>query len=234
MSLPQTSTPDQVLGLSVHTLPQPEAALRQRTRMGRIKMLLVWAVCAAPVVASYLSYYVIKPQGRNNYGSLITPTVPLPPASQLHLQRLDGQAVAPEAMKGQWLLVVVAPAACDARCEQQLYLQRQLREVLGKDKDRLDRVWLVPDPTDAGGTPEPIRQALLPAMAQAWVLRAPAAEVKAWLQPEAGKDQEAHLYLVDPRGDWMMRFPAHADPTRVKKDLIKLLKASESWDAAGR
>ncbi len=231
MSLPQTSTPDQVLGLSVHTLPQPEAALRQRTRMGRIKMLLVWAVCAAPVVASYLSYYVIKPQGRNNYGSLITPPAPLPAASHLHLTQLDGQVVAPDALKGQWLLVVVAPGACDAGCEQQLYLQRQLREVLGKDRDRLDRVWLVPD---AGATPEPVRQALLPAMAQAWVLRAPAAELSAWLKPEAGQAQEAHLYLVDPMGDWMMRFPAHADPTRVKKDLIKLLKASESWDKAGR
>jgi hypothetical protein len=231
MSLPQTSTPDQVLGLSVHTLPQPEAALRQRTRMGRIKMLLVWAVCAAPVVASYLSYYVIKPQGRNNYGSLISPPVPMPTASRLHLTQLDGRRVAPDALKGQWLLVVVAPGACDAGCEQQLYLQRQLREVLGKDRDRLDRVWLVPD---AGATPEPVRQALLPAMAQAWVLRAPAAELGAWLQPEAGQAQEAHLYLVDPMGDWMMRFPVHADPTRVKKDLLKLLKASESWDKAGR
>jgi hypothetical protein len=134
-------------------------------------------------------------------------------------------------LKGQWLLVVVAPGACDAGCEQQLYLQPQLREVLGKDRDRLDRVWLVPD---AGATPEPVRQALLPAMAQAWVLRAPAAELGAWLQPEAGQSQEAHLYLVDPMGDWMMRFPVHADPTRVKKDLLKLLKASESWDKAGR
>jgi cytochrome oxidase Cu insertion factor (SCO1/SenC/PrrC family) len=232
MSMTTSSTPDQVLGLSVHTLPQPEAAARQRTRMGRLKMLLVWAVCAAPVVASYLSYYVIKPQGRSNYGALITPPVPLPAATGLHLSRLDGQPVAPDALKGQWLLVVVAPAACNAQCEQQLWLQRQLREVLGKDKDRLDRVWLLPQ--EAGAEPAPVRQALLPALAQAWVLRAPAAELQAWLKPEAGQTQEAHLYLVDPRGDWMMRFPANADPTRVKKDLLKLLKASESWDEAGR
>ncbi len=226
-----SSTPDQVLGLSVHTLPQPDAAARQRTRMGRLKMLMVWAVCAAPVVASYLSYYVFKPQGRSNYGTLITPPVPLPAPARLHLSRLDGQVVPPDALKGQWLLVVVAPAACNAQCEQQLWLQRQLREVLGKDKDRLDRVWLVPQ---VGAEPEPVRQALLPALAQAWVLRAPAAELQAWLQPDAGQTQETHLYLVDPRGDWMMRFPANADPTRVKKDLLKLLKASESWDEAGR
>jgi hypothetical protein len=39
----------------------------------------------------------------------------------------------------------VAGGACDATCEKHLYLQRQLRESLGKDKDRLDWVWLVPD-----------------------------------------------------------------------------------------
>jgi hypothetical protein len=71
-------------------------------------------------------------------------------------------------------------------------------------------------------------------MAQAWVLRAPAAELQGWLRPDAGQATEAHLYLVDPRGDWIMRFPANADPNRVKKDLLRLLKASESWDQAGR
>jgi hypothetical protein len=227
ISMSTPSTPEHLLGMSVHTMPQPDAAMQRRTRMGRLKMLLVWAACAAPVVASYLSYYVIRPEGRSNYGTLITPPVPLPTPAELHLRTVAGEAVQPQMLKGQWLLVVVAPGACDAVCEQQLYLQRQLREVLGKDKDRLDRVWLVPEG-------EPVRPALLPAMAQGWVLQAPMAELQAWLKPEAGKPLTAGMYLVDPRGDWMMRWPAQAAPTRVKKDLIKLLKASESWDLAGR
>ncbi len=227
ISMPTPSTPEQMLGLSVHTMPLPDAALQRRTRMGRIKMLLVWAACAAPVIASYLSYYVIRPEARSNYGTLIMPPVPMPSAADLRLRTVSGEAVQPQLLKGQWLLVVVAPGACDAACEQQLFLQRQLREVLGKDKDRLDRVWLVPEG-------EPPRAALLPAMAQGWVLQAPMAELQAWLRPEAGQDLSAGLYLVDPRGDWMMRWPAQADPSRVKKDLVKLLKASDSWDQAGR
>jgi hypothetical protein len=35
-----------------------------------------------------------------------------------------------------------------------------------------------------------------------------------------------HIYLIDPLGNLMMRFPKHADPNKVKKDLAKLLKAS--------
>ena len=67
---------DQPLGLTVHSLPLPqEAALEdaQRTRTGRWKMLLVMLVCAAPVVASYFTYYVIRPEGRRNFGELIEP-----------------------------------------------------------------------------------------------------------------------------------------------------------------
>ena len=216
-----------MLQLSVHSLPAAGASAAQRTRMGRLKMLLIWAVCAAPVVASYLSYYVIKPQGRTNHGTLITPPKPMSAEKGLSFTNLQGQTVAPQALQGQWLLVSVAGGACDAACERQLYLQRQLREALGRDKDRVDRVWLIPDQAE-------VRPALLPALAQAWALRVDASRLSQWLQPDVGQALGSHLYLVDPKGDWMMRFPADADPARVKKDLMRLLKANESWDEAGR
>ena len=227
MPPPDAASSNPLLQLSVHSLPSAGAASPQRTRMGRLKMLLIWAVCAAPVVASYLSYYVVKPQGRINHGTLITPPKPMAAEPGLAFTDLQGQAVAPRALQGQWLLVSVAGGACDAACERQLYLQRQLREVLGRDKDRVDRVWLIPDQAE-------VRPALLPALAQAWTLRVDAARLSQWLQADAGQTLSSHLYLVDPRGDWMMRFPADADPVRIKKDLMRLLKASNSWDEAGR
>jgi len=208
-------------------MPQVKSADEQRTRMGRFKMLLVWAVCAAPVVASYLSYYVFRPQGRTNYGELILPPKALPAGADLALTGLDGVAVKPASLKGQWLLVVVANGACDKQCETQLYLQRQLRETLGKDKDRLDRVWLIPDQSA-------VPAALMPGLKNAWVLRTNEAGLQHWLAPEKGQTLGAHLYLVDPRGDWMMRFPANANPSLVKKDLARLMKANESWDEPGR
>lgn len=227
MSHPDATRADPMIQLSVHSLPQAAGLPEQRTRMGRLKMLLVWAVCAAPVVASYFTYYVLKPQGRANYGTLITPTAPMPSDAAMPLHRLDGEVVKASSLKGQWLLVTVAGGACDAACERHLYLQRQLREVLGRDKDRMDRVWLVND--DA-----PVRANLAEGLKGAWVLRARQAELQAWLAPQAGQALDAHLYLVDPRGDWMMRFPVDADPARIKKDLTRLMKASESWDEAGR
>jgi hypothetical protein len=212
------------LSFTVHSMPRPSLDERSRTRMGRLKMMLVLLVCAAPVIASYFTYYVIRPEGRTNYGQLIDPQRPLP---ALSLRDLQGRPVAAESLRHQWLIVVVGGGACDAVCERNLYLQRQLREMTGKDRDRIDKVWLVTD--DA-----PIAPALLQGIAGAQVLRASREEVAAWLEPEAGQALGAHLYLVDPLGHWMMRFPAEADPSKVKRDLGRLLHASRHWDKAGR
>ncbi len=218
--------------MSVHSmagpdLADPAQAAERRTRTGRLKMLVVLLVCAAPVVASYLTYFVIRPEGRSNYGTLILPTRALP---DLVLQDLDGQPVPARSLRGQWLLVAVGPAACDAACEQRIFMQRQLREMLGRERDRLDKVWLITD----GAPLAPALRSAITAAVPVNALRADREAVARWLGPEAGHAIEDHLYLVDPMGEWMMRMPAQADPKRVKRDLERVLRASASWDTPGR
>ncbi len=168
----------------MHTVPvlDQSATRAPSTVAGRWKMLAVLLVCAAPVLASYFTYYVIRPEGRRNFGELIDPQRPLPP---LATRALDGRSGTLTALKDQWLLISVAGGACDARCEQNLYFQRQLRESLGKEKERLDRVWLVADEA-------PVRDALLPALASSAVLRVAPAEFAQWLEPAAGQRLEDH------------------------------------------
>ncbi|MBH1957719.1 hypothetical protein [Polaromonas sp.] len=197
------------------------------TRSGRWKMMLVLLVCASPVVASYFAYYVIRPEGRRNFGELIDPQRPLP---VMATESLDGKTGQLTALKNQWLLLSVAGGACDAHCEQNLYFQRQLRESMGREKERMDRVWLVNDTA-------PVRAALLPALASATVLRVAPGDVAQWLEPAPGKRLQDHLYLVDPLGNLMMRFPADMDAdaaAKAKRDLERLLRASSSWDKEGR
>lgn len=226
-------TPDagSPVGLTVHSLPTAalaDAAVR-RTSSGRWRMLLVLAVCAAPVIASYFTYFVIRPEGRTNYSDLIAPMRPLP--ADLPLADLQGHAVAAPTLVGQWLLVVVAAGACDATCERHLWLQRQLRETLGRDKTRLDKVWLIPD----AGTPSARTLAAIGApTTPVNVLRVPRAALAAWLQPAPGQALESHMYVVDPLGNWMMRVPPDAEPARLKRDIEKLLRASAGWDQPGR
>lgn len=221
---------DQPLGLTVHAMPLqgPEAgAASASLASGRLKMLAILLVCVAPVVASYFTYYVIRPEGRRNFGQLIDPAPALPDAATVSLSGAPGNL---RDLTGQWLLVSVSSGACNDACTRHLYLQRQLRESLGKDKDRVDWVWLINDEAM-------VPQALLPGLSQARVLRVKPVDVARWLSPQAGHALAEHLYLVDPMGQWMMRFPPGleaATATKVKSDLERLLRASASWDRAGR
>ena len=78
---------------------------------------------------------------------------------------------------------------------------------------------------------------LRPALARATVLRVDAAVLQAWLQPQAGHALGEHLYVVDPMGNWMMRFAPNMDvhgASLAKRDLERLMRASSSWDTEGR
>jgi hypothetical protein len=215
------------LTMTVHSLPsvhgEPQLRSPAEVRSGRIKLLLLFLVAASPVIASYFTYYVIRPEGRRNYGELVEQRA-LPTWTGTQLQ---GQTMSLGALKHQWLLISVADSACDGVCQRHLYLQRQLREGLGKEKDKLDWVWLH---TGTGDVPD----ALKPALSSATVLRVNAEQLATWLQPAAGLRLSDHLYVVDPMGNWMMRFPANVDPKRAKRDLDRLVRAASFWDQPGR
>lgn len=220
---------DQPLGLTVHSLPAVDAALDEaRRRSGRLKMLFVVLMCAAPVIASYFTFYVIRPSGGGAaYGTLIHPAVPMP---ALIGTDLEGRPVRLESLQHQWLLVLAGGGACPEACEQRLFMQRQLREMLGRERDRLDKVWLVTDDAPV----RPALRAALEATPAMHIVRLPQAAVSAWLKPDPGQAMDAQLYVVDPLGRWMMRMPPSPEPAKVKRDLDRLLRASGSWDQAGR
>ncbi|MRX09814.1 redoxin domain-containing protein [Pseudoduganella sp. FT25W] len=193
---------------------------------GRWKLLLVLAVCAAPLIASYFTYYVIKPKGgETNYGALIDPRAyPIPAMAST---TLDGKPARLEDYKGKWIMLKVGPSDCQQACQDQLFAMRQLRTMQGKEMERIERVWLITDE-------QPLETMLLRVNDGTRMLRAPAGVVEKWLPLEAGVADQAseHVYLIDPLGNLMMRFPKGAVSSdvdkvkRVHKDITKLLKAS--------
>lgn len=189
----------------------------QQRKSGRWKLLLVVAVCAAPMIASYFTYYVIKPESRTNYGTLLDPReYPIP---SLGSTALDGKPARLEDYKGKWVLLQVAGGDCDDACKTRLFAMRQLRLMQGKEMERIERVWLI---TDA----KPLDTMLMREYDGTDMLRVDPKLLKAWLPTDAGTSVEDHLYMIDPRGNLMMRFPKDADPNKVKKDISKLLRAS--------
>jgi hypothetical protein len=179
--------------------------------------LAVLLVCAAPLIASYFTYYVLKPQARSNYGTLIDPRqYPIP---KLDSSTLDGRPARLEDFKGKWIMLKVGGGDCLEACRKQLFFMRQLRLMQGKEMERIERVWLVTDNA-------PLDTIVIREYDGTRMLRASGDAVAKWLPVDAGSRLEDHLFLIDPLGNLMMRFPKDPEPRKVHKDISKLLKAS--------
>lgn len=206
--------------------PGSTAAESSQTR-NRWKLLAIVFICSLPVLVSYYAYFVVRPEGRAAYGELISPARPMPEASATDLQ---GTPVSLATLKKQWLLVAAASGACPGNCARELYLQRQLREMLGKDKSRVDRVWLITDDS-------PIPAELQRQLGDLVVLRVSPETVSTWLGSAAPTTESAYFYVVDPLGNTMMRMVANMDSpaaAKARRDLERLLRATASWDEPGR
>ena len=187
-----------------------------RRRIQRLKLFAVLLVCASPVIASYLAYYVFPPVGRTNYGDLIQPQRPVP---ELSLKGLDGAPTSWKPLLGQWVLLQVDSGACPTACTDKLYALRQHRTMTGKERDRIERVWLITDQAQ----PE---AKVLEGYEGTFVLRVDAQQLGHWLVVEPGQALTDYVFMIDPQGNLMMRFPADGDPRRIHKDIARLLRAS--------
>ena len=196
--------------------PSKPAEPQQRKR-GRWMLWLVLLVCASPMIASYFTFYVLKPEKRNNYGTLIDQRAHPVPA--MATTTLDGRPAALEQFKGKWIMLMAAPAACDDACRKQLFAMRQLRTMQGKEMERIERVWLITDGA-------PLDTLVIREFDGTHMLRADARTVENWLPSDPGTRVDQHIYMIDPLGHLMMRFPKDPEPRKVHKDIYKLLKAS--------
>lgn len=209
---------ERAMAMPDEATPHGERAIEAARRAGRTKLVLLFLLFTLPVVASYTTYYVIKPQARTNYGALLEPQRELPAAVA---QGLDGAPVALASLRGKWLMLTVDAAECPRACEDKLWMMRQVRLTTGKDRDRVERVWLV---SDAGSVAPRLRDEYDGTV----IARIDPAALRQALPVDerAGTALSDHVFVVDPLGNVMMRFPKGADPQKVKKDIGKLLKVS--------
>ena len=166
-----------------------------------MKLFWVALVCAAPVVLGTAAYFFGWGTGaRGNYGELIPP------------RPLSAPALAP--LRGKWVLVSFDAPACDVYCERKLYLMRQVRRAQGKEMERVERMWAL---TDAAKP----RADVLAGIEGTWITQLSSQEFPG--------DPRDHIYLVDPLGNLMLRFPRDPDPSKMIKDLQRLLKYSPRY-----
>ena len=194
-------------------------AMKRRRRYLPLYVLI--AITIVPIAAAYISYYFAPPAGRTNYGTLLEPQRPVPPLS---LTNLDGTRFDLRQLAGNWVLVMVDSGQCDSLCANKLLMMRQQRTMTGKDQERIERVWLISDE-------EPLSIMLMREYQGTHFVRAPVRELRDFLVlPDApGAQLQDHIWLIDPRGNLMLRWPKNPEIDGVKRDLAKLLKVSAGW-----
>lgn len=183
-------------------------------RSFRIKLVLLFLAFAAPVIFAYLTYYVWPPQSRINYGELIKPTQISDPL----LHNAEGKAFPLSKLRGKWVMLTVDQADCGADCEKKLWLLRQVRLATGKNMDRVERVLLL---QGQRSVTDPIMKQH-PGM---HVLTGADASLLARFPANANLTE--HIYIVDPLGNVMMRYPKNPDPGGILKDINRLMYVSQ-------
>jgi hypothetical protein len=194
-------------------------------RRNRVLYLLV-AVTLAPILASYFAYYILPPKGRTNYGTLVEPQRPVP---AIPATGLDGTAFDLRALKDKWVLVMADAAACDEYCQSKLFHMRQQRTMTGKERDEIERVWLITDR-------EPVSNLLIREYDGTYFARVDERDIRLLLAlPDTeGANLRDHIWLIDPYGNLMLRWPRNPDPKGTKNDIARLLRASSLWTRVER
>jgi hypothetical protein len=215
---PQTGKPTSRTGPDVN----PGQAQRKGSwQRGRWMLLLIALICAAPVIGSYFAYYVIKPAGgTTSYGALVEPQRPIP--ESLVVTDESGKPMNLTSLRGRWLLLSVDSSTCDKACVTKLYFMRQVRATQGPERERVVEVWLR---TDSSNVADVIQKAY----PDTKKLIADPSALAAWLPVNAGTTLTDHIFVVDPNGNLMMRFPKDPNPSKIKSDITKLLK----WSSIG-
>lgn len=186
----------------------------EKTRRGRLQLILLMLLVLSPVIASYIFHtYGLRPEGTVNYGELLEPKHVKGDATNLG----NNTIFRIKQLKGMWTLLMIDSGNCHQLCREKLYLMRQIRLATHVDKDRVARVWLINDDI----TPDPIvveqyeGTQLVLAKQRDLLSEFPYIE-----------NQQDHIYLIDPMGYLMMRYPKNPDPKKMLDDLKRLLKLS--------
>lgn len=196
---------------------------KKPARPWRFRLLLVAAVFAAPVVLSYVLFYGgWRPDTVRSYGELMTPARQV---TDVELKKLDGSVVRFSALPRRWMMLYLGSSECTSVCERSLYAMRQVIAAQGRESHRVHPAMIVTDTRALD-----MLRYQLKDYPDIMALTASAADVSRLVReleiPAAALSDEHYIYVVDPLGNFVLRYSPQSDPSGMRKDLQRLLRYS--------
>jgi hypothetical protein len=189
-------------------------------------LVLIFLICLAPIVFSYVFFYLYRPSSFTNHGILLNPPVSI----KTDLPIFESEP----ALKGKWLLLTSTDQACESTCEHTLFYINQLKKATGDEQHRVIALGVLPNSEQNKQSNQPRTQ--LTDLTSIYLSTQQITQFGTFLtrirpqniNPERFVFKEALLdiWIVDPMGNVIFYYPPGSDPNKLKKDLNKLLKAS--------
>ncbi|KAF0861931.1 hypothetical protein [Pseudomonas sp. LD120] len=186
--------------------PNTSDAQVPNRRRGRWQLVLILLMVIGPMILATgmykLQFWV--PESRSYHGELIG----------------NGQTraqIGVQSEEDRWQILVTAPKACDADCQQLVYLARQIQVALGRDASRASHALASAQPLSAEYQARLQRE--YPQL-QRYPL-----DLATYAKGVNDKDAP-QLWIVDPHRNLVLRYDARVKGKDLLNDLRHLLKLS--------
>jgi hypothetical protein len=178
-------------------------------RSARSQLLFIAAIFFGPLIVAAWMYYGghFSRPATSNHGTLLAPISNL-------LEELPHSELLTQG-QGAWLLLYSNDAACAEACQNALYTMRQGRLMLGKEQDRLMRVFLHGD--------SPPDKVFIANEHQGLMTTQDASLSSLLMNKKPIELPDGGYYLVDPLGNLVMYFRPDMVPTEMIDDIKHLV-----------
>ena len=196
----------------------------------RAALLVIFSIFILPLLLAWLMYSGVidfEPVSTRNLGQLVRPPVPTSwESTQFAGNEATGTTPATE-LAEHWVVLYALPENCAEQCLQTATDLRQVHRAAGRHQIRIRLALLLPTALSGASSQE-----FMEIYDQFRLLRNPAGDfwmalAEASAATGAPANSFATVYLVDPLGNVMMRYPTGADPNDLKTDLQRLMTWSK-------
>lgn len=202
--------------------PEPLQANNPK-KTGRGMAYLLFGVGAIPILLAFIMYFSgsLIPQGRTNNGTLILPPL------DINDWGLSAEVeIKTDSEDGKWRLIVVGDGSCDQRCQEALFIVRQVNTALGREAKRVEHAYVE------------LKTTLDPELTQ--LIKTEHPELLVFLgdryrvtrsidQKLSGSDalSSSYIFVADPLGNIMMYYTQENVGRDILDDMKRLLKVSK-------
>ncbi|ARU57282.1 hypothetical protein OLMES_3241 [Oleiphilus messinensis] len=213
-------------------------------RLSQLRLLGLFAIAFVPIILATCMFFFGFgiPTSTANKGELILPPISITEMPAInHNQSMiqdefttnflkpdeltsPGSASEIPLKASKWALLITGTGACSQQCEQALYTTRQVNIALGKEADRVQRLAVLEDFSNADQlTQYPLLKLYL---AEAQAIRFFNTVRNENLKPQNATATDWSIWVVDPHGNVILHYDAERHGNDILKDMKRLLKLS--------